>query len=397
MTGDFTAFALIVLIVAAVGSVAIASSRLSAWLRVPAPFLFLAGAAIVVKLAPSLHPPHQTVERVVTVALAVILFDGGLHIGWRRFRSSAALILVLGIAGTALTTAGAAVLGHFGFGFAWYAAVLLATAIAPTDPAVVFSVLGGKEIGGPSGTLLEGESGANDPVGIALMASLISAGGLSAGAFGQVVGTFLLQLAVGAAVGAAGGWLLQWAIRRLPLPNEGLYPLRTLAAALLLYGIAGVAHGSGFLAVFLAGIVLGDAEAPFKREVERFHASLSSLAEIVAFVVLGLTVNLNTLGELRVWLPGVVIAAVLAAVIRPLIAAACLVGSRLHLRERTFVALVGLKGAVPILLGTLLLTAHVADRQRLYGIVVVVVGFSVLIQGSLVPLLVRRLRLVLRA
>jgi potassium/hydrogen antiporter len=129
------------------------------------------------------------------------------------------------------------------------------------------------------------------------MASLISAGGLSAGAFGHVGGEFLLQMAVCAGAGAAGGVGLLWFMRRVPLPGEGLYPLRTLACALLLFAIATLAHGSGFLAVFTAGIVLGDGRAPYKREVERFHSALASLAEIVAFTVLGLTVDLNVISR----------------------------------------------------------------------------------------------------
>ncbi len=142
-----------------------------------------------------------------------------------------------------------AALAHGLFGLDWRAALLLGTALAPTDPAVVFSVLGRREVTGRSGTILEGESGANDPVGIALLASLLTAGqaaGLAAA--GSVAGQFLLQLAVGAAVGAAGGALLVRFMRHVPLPSEGLYPLRVLASALVIYGAAAVAHGSGFLA-----------------------------------------------------------------------------------------------------------------------------------------------------
>ena len=207
--------------------------------------------------------------------------------------------------------------------------VLLATAVAPTDPAVVFSVLGQREVSGRGDVILKGESGANDPVGIALMASLIAAGGLSAGAFAHVGGEFLLQMAVGAAVGVAGGAALLWFMRRVPLPGEGLYPLRTLACALLLFAVATLAHGSGFLAVFTAGIVLGDGRAPYKREVERFHSALASLAEIVAFIVLGLTISLDVIGRADVWVPGLVLGAALAFVIRPVLVGLCLVPARL--------------------------------------------------------------------
>ena len=204
---DTQPFALLVLLTAAAGLVAALPSRPTERVKIPSPALVLAGAAIAVHVVPALHaPPRLAVERVVTVTLACILFDGGMHIGWSRFRSAAVPIATAGVLGTFGTVAAAAAFAHLAFGLAWYLAVLLATVIAPTDPAVVFSVLGQHEISGRSGTILEGESGTNDPVGIALMASLISAGGLSAGAFAHVGGEFLVQMTVGAAIGAAAAW-----------------------------------------------------------------------------------------------------------------------------------------------------------------------------------------------
>jgi cell volume regulation protein A len=393
-TGPFAQF-LLLLSLAAVA--AVLSNRLTARLRVPAPALFLAAAAAAAATLPGLGaPPERTVERIVTVALVYILFDGGMHIGWRRFRAAAAPIVVVGVAGTFLTTAAVAAVAHFGFGFSWYVALLVGTAIAPTDPAVVFSVLGQREIAGRSSTILEGESGANDPVGIALLVSLLAAGSLSSGALAHAAGEFVLQMGVGAALGLIGGRALLWFIRRVSLPSEGLYPLRTLACVLVLYGATTIAHGSGFLAVFVAGIVLGDERAPFKREVERFHSALASLGEIVAFVVLGLTVNLGDLTRTDVWVPGLALGASLALVIRPLLVGLCLMPAKLRRGEQAFVLFAGLKGAVPILLGSLLLAANIQGAHRLYGIVIIVVAFSVLVQGSLVPTVARALRLPMR-
>jgi potassium/hydrogen antiporter len=275
--------------------------------------------------------------------------------------------------------------------------LLLGTALAPTDPAVVFSVLGRREVAGRSGTILEGESGANDPVGIALMASLLTAGqtaGLDAA--GAVVGGFLVQLVVGAAVGVAGGVLLVGFMRRVPLPSGALYPLRVLASALVIYGAATVAHGSGFLAVFIAGILVGDARAPYKGEIERFHAALASLAEIVAFIVLGLTVGLHTLPDGGAWVIGLTLAVLLTFVVRPLLVGLLLLPIRLAWEERLFVLWAGLEGAVPILLGTFLLTAEVPDASRLYAVIFVVVAFSVLVQGGLVPVVAARLGVPMR-
>jgi cell volume regulation protein A len=387
-------YALAILLASGAALAAVLLNRVTERIRVPAPLLMLVGAAAVAKLVPALGISDVvTVEHVVTIALALILFDGGMHIGWRRFRAAAAPIAFVGVVGTFLTAGAGTVLLHAWFGLDWYLAALVATAVAPTDPAVVFSVLGRREIRGRSGTILEGESGANDPVGIALMASLLAAGGLSWVAAGQVVGQFALQMAIGLAVGAIGGKALVWFVRRVALPNEALYPLRTVFCALALYGLATIAHGSGFLAVFVAGIVIGNPSAPFKREIERFHSALASLGEIVAFLVLGLTVDLTVLARSDVWVPGLALGVALAVFIRPLFAGLCLLPARLRPTELAFVLFAGLKGAVPILLGELLRAADVPQAQRLYGIVVVVVVFSVLVQGGLVPTAVRVLRL----
>ena len=165
-------FAVVVLIAAVVASVAVASHRLTERTRIPAPALFLVAAAIASDVFPSLTPGSVTVTQdVVTVALVALLFDGGMNIGWRRFRTTAGAIVWTGVVGTFLTAAGVTAAAHWLAGFSWQGALLLGAALSPTDPAVVFSVLGRREISGRSGTLLEGESGANDPVGISLMAA----------------------------------------------------------------------------------------------------------------------------------------------------------------------------------------------------------------------------------
>jgi len=388
---DVTSFGWVVAAVALAATAAILSNRLSARIRVPAPALFLVGAAVASDVFPGLNVlSTTTVQRVVTVALVVILFDGGAHIGWRRFRSAAGAVLSVGVLGTLLTAGAVAVLAHVALGFSWPAALLLGTALAPTDPAVVFSVLGRREIVGRSGVILEGESGANDPVGIALMVALLSASGLDGfSAVGHGLVEFALQMVLGAAVGIAGGGALLWFMRRVALPSEGLYPLRTLAAAAGIYGVATVAHGSGFLAVFISGIMLGDARAPYKREIERFHASLASLAEIVAFTVLGLTISLAELPRVNALSGGVVLAVALAFVIRPILVGLTLLPVRLRRGERIFVLWSGLKGAVPVLLGTYAFSAGVPDARRIYDTIFVVVTFSVIVQGGLVPLVAR--------
>ena len=389
---------MIIAVISVAGLLAVWSNRVSERVRVPAPAIFLVAAAVISDLVPALaRVPVVTVQRVVTVMLILLLFDGGMHIGWRRFRAAAGPVLWIGVVGTAVTAAGVAVLAHLVFGFDGRVGLLLGVALAPTDPAVVFSVLGRREVSGRSGTLLKGEAGANDPVGIAAMAALLAAG--TAGglhAVGAGVGEFVLEMIVGGSVGVAGGYGLSVAMRRLPLPSGALYPLQTLLGAGAIYGLATVAHGSGFLAVFVAGILVGDLRAPYKAEVERFHSSLASLAEIIAFAVLGLTVSLSGLAAGNAWLTGLALAVLLAFLVRPVLVGVLLLPVKLSAGERLFVMWSGLKGAVPILLGTYLLSAGVPGADRLYQVVVVVVAFSVIVQGGLVPTVARHAKVPMR-
>lgn len=394
MVENIVPFGLVLLGAAIVVSLALLSNRVGAKLRVPGPAIFLLGAAAASDLMPGLDGLSiVTVEQIVTVALILILFDGGMGIGIRRLRLALAPVLVVGVVGTLLTAAAVAVLAHVLFDIPWLLALLLGTALAPTDPAVVFSVLGNREVRGRAGVILEGESGANDPVGITLLIGLLMVGAGAGGvgsAIGTVTITFVVQMMVGAAIGIGGGWLLLRVMRRVPLPSEGLYPLRTFAVSIGIYGLATVAHGSGFLAVFVAGILIGDASAPFKREIERFHSSLAGLAEIVAFVVLGVTVSLQETIRSEAWLIGLVLAVLLTFVVRPLLVGPLLMAVRLTGGERVFVLWSGLKGAVPILLGTYVLASGAAPDRLVYHVIFVVVLFSVVVQGGLVPTVAAR-------
>ncbi|HEV7192651.1 MAG TPA: cation:proton antiporter [Jatrophihabitantaceae bacterium] len=387
---DVEPFGLVTFVVALAMLAALASSRISERLGVPAPVVFLVAAAAASNAWTSLGSLSiKTDQRIVTVALVVILFDGGMHIGWRRLRPNVGAVVWLGIAGTVVTAGAMSVAAHVLFGFGWRSALLVGTALAPTDPAVVFSVLGRREISGRTGTLLEGESGANDPVGIALMISILGAGS-GGGAVLRGVGEFALQMALGLIIGVVGGILLRWVVQRVRLPSAALYPVQTVALALLVYGGATVARGSGFLAVFVAGIVLGDVRWPHRRQVRQFTAALSSVSEIVAFVVLGLSVSLHDVfGDGRVW-TGLALAALLVLVARPLFVGLVLLPVRLNRGERVFVLWSGLKGAVPILLGTYVVAQGAANAGRIYDLIFIVVTASVIVQGGLVPIVARR-------
>jgi potassium/hydrogen antiporter len=385
--GELGDFGLIVLVVSGGVLLALLVHKASARFPVPAPALFLL-AALATPVALS---DIQTVERIGVVALIMILFDGGMDIGWRRFRRAVIPIASLGVIGTFTTALVMAVCAHYLVGFDWTTAGILAAALAPTDPAVMFSILGNREIGGRTGTILEGEAGVNDPVGIALMIGMLEFATADDGSLWMVAEEFVLEMGVGLAVGVAGSALLVLFIRRVQLPSEGLYPLRTLAAAGVIYGIASVAGGSGFLAVFIAGLVLGDLDLPHKRQIRRFHMALASLAEIVVFVALGLTVSVSQLFENNIWLDGLVLAVALAFIARPVGLAPLLAPLRLRTGEKLFLAWGGLRGAVPILLAAFAILAEVDDARRIYEIVFVVVTFSVIVQGATIPFVASRL------
>jgi cell volume regulation protein A len=394
--GEITHYGLVILGVSAVVAVALLSNKLSEHVPIPAPAIFLLAAAVTVHFWPAIGRKLSIlgVERVAVVALILILFDGGMRVGWKRFRVAAVPISVLGVFGTFTTAALVALAGHYLFDFSWTGAGILGAALAPTDPAVMFSVLGKREVGGRTGTILEGESGVNDPVGIALMLGMIEFATHDDATFWVVVKEFALEMSIGLAIGIAGALVFLEALRRIHLANPALYPLRSLATAGVIYGAAAVAHGSGFLAVFVAGILIGDAAYPGRRDVERFHTTLASLAEVVVFIGLGLTVHKVNLAP--VWKDGLLIALVLAFFARPFGIAPFLAPLRLRRGERLFVMWGGLKGAVPILLAAFALLEHVPGSERIYGIVFVVVAFSVIAQGSTVPLVARRLGIPMR-
>jgi potassium/hydrogen antiporter len=389
-------FAAVVLIVAGGLFVAVATSKVAAWFPIPGPAIFLIIAALASDVFPGLSVVSiETASRIGIVALVVILFEGGMGVGWRRFQRSWPEITMLGVLGTFGTALLVALFAHTVLDLSWTLAAVLGAALAPTDPAVMFSVLGRKEIRGRTGTTLLGESGVNDPVAISLMIGALEFATNDNASFWAAAFEFLSEMAVGLALGVLGAIVVREAIRRIDLPSETLYPILALAFAGVLYGVTTLAHGSGFLAVFVAGVLFGDVRAPYKGEIERFHKSLASLAEIAVFAVLGLTITLGDFDG-SLWLDGLLLALVLAFVARPVVVGLLTLPMRLRWGERLFVMWGGLRGAVPIMLGTLALLEGIDDGERVYDLIFVVVAFSVLVQGTTIPYVAPRLGVPMR-
>jgi cell volume regulation protein A len=380
--GEIAAFGEIIFVGAGGMALALASVRLSERVAVPAPAVFLILAALASDLFPRLGElSFQTVERMGVAALIPILFDGGLRIGWRRFRATAVPIGVLGIGGTFMVAAVVAAAAHFLVGFTWTTAAILAAALAPTDPAVMFSVLGRRAIAGPTRTILEGEAGINDPVGIALTVGVLDYTVGGHGSFTRIGGEFVLSMVIGLAVGLAAALLFGRAKPRLSMPTESLDVVAAVTFAALVYAAASVAHGSGFLAVFVAGLALGDGQLTRRPALVYSVTSLAAISEIVVFVALGLTVHLGDFATATLWRDGFAVAVILILA-RAVVVGVLLAHSTLAPAARAFVAWGGLKGAVPILLATFAVLRAVEGARHIYDIVFFVVMFSVLVQGT---------------
>jgi cell volume regulation protein A len=390
-------FAAILLALGAGVALAVLSTRLTTWIPIPSPAVFLVVAAVVSDLFPRLYAevPALTVERIAVVALIVILFNGGMDIGWRRFRGAFGPILSLGVLGTFATAGIVAVFAHYVLGFEWMTAGVIGAALAPTDPAVMFSVLGQRAIAGRSGVTLEGEAGVNDPAGIALMIGMIELATHDDASRFVIFREFAVEMTIGAAVGIVGALAMVALLRRFTLPAPALSPILALALAGGLYGVTALAHGSGFLAVFIAGLVVGDTRTPYTSEIERFHGALAVLAEIAVFVVLGLVVRIDSL-TLDVWVDGIALVLALAVLARPPVVLAALAPFDFSREERAFIAWCGLKGAVPILLAAFAVLQGVEEATTVFYIVFVVVLLSVVGQGTPVPWILRRLGIPMR-
>ena len=332
--------------------------------------------------------------RVGTAALVLILFDGGLNTpvpAVRAVLAPASLLATLGVVGTAAMVAGAAWL----LGLDPTLAMLVGAVVSSTDAAAVFAVLRGSGLSLKRrvGTTLEVESGLNDPMAVILttLVTTHALAGRESPSWWAVGGEVVAQLVVGAAAGLIVGRVGRMLLNRIRLPAGGLYPVLTLAFALLAYGSATLSFGSGFLAVYIAGLVLGDGQLPYRRSLLRVHDALAWLSQIVMFLLLGLLVFPSRMVEVA--LPGLVLALVLAFVARPLVVALCLLPFRYKPREIGYVGWVGLRGAVPIILATYPILAGVAGGARLFDLVFFIVVVNAVLPGMTVSRVTRWLRL----
>ncbi len=364
-------------------------SRPSERIGVPVVLVFLLIGLLVGAYLPEGTIDFDLAFRLGTVGLVLILFDGGLNTPFRQVRqylAPASLLATVAVVGTALLVALAAWL----LGLGWMEALLLGAIVSSTDAAAVFSSLRGSgvQLRRRVGATLELESGLNDPMAVILTLTLTSQL-LGAGPFS--LGSFLidvaLQLLIGLLAGLALGWLGTRLLARIRVPAAGLYPALTLALALLAFGLPTLFMGSGFLAVYVAALMLGNQRLPYRSGILRVHDAMAWLAQISMFLVLGLL----AVPELLIaagW-RGLALALVLALIARPLMVLLCLLPFGYRGAESGFIAWVGLRGAVPILLATYPVLAGVAGASELFHLVFFVVVVNALIPGATVRWAVR--------
>jgi cell volume regulation protein A len=372
---------------------AVASSSFSSRFGVPALVLFVAAGMLAGSegIGGIDFENYEWAHGVGTVALAIILFDGGLRTSYASFRRGLAPALGLATVGVALTTVITGAAAAWVLGLPLIEGMLLGAIVGSTDAAAVFSALRGSglRLRGRVDAALEVESGANDPMAVFLTLGLLEVrlGRMEPG--WGLAWFFVLQIVVGAAVGLGMGWAGVQLNRRLRLAATGLYPVLATAVALLAFGVAAELHGSGFLAVYLAGIVGGNERTVQRRGVLFFTDGIAWLAQIVMFVVLGLLSFPSHV--LAVAWQGLSIGAVLIVVARPLAVAAVLMPFRFTAREVAFIAWAGLKGAVPIVLALFPLLLGLPSGKLLFNVVFFIVLLSAVTQGWSLPAAARRL------
>lgn len=332
---------------------------------------------------------YDTAFRLGSLALVLILFDGALNTRVSTLRRVAGPSLVLATLGVVLTAALTAAAGLL-LGLAPPVAVLIGCVVSSTDAAAVFNVLrgGGIRLRGKTGPILEVESGINDPM--AMMLTVVGTEYFvgTRPDVGGTVGFLALQLAVGVVGGLAIGALGGLVLRGARLPAAGLYPVLTVAIALLAFGIASLLGGSGLLAVYVAGLVLGEGRLPYRAGVLRVHDALAWLAQLAMFLMLGLLVSPSSMVELAD--EGILVAGALILLARPIAVLLRLVPFAMALRERLFVAWVGLRGAVPIILATYPVLNDVPSAHEIFNVVFFVVLVNGFVPGATLARLARR-------
>lgn len=336
--------------------------------------------------------------RLGVLALVLIIFDGGLNTPLEALRTVLRPAIALATVGVVLTATIVALFARLA-GLSWSAAWLMGAVVSPTDAAAVFATLrtSGLTLRTRVGHLLEAESGFNDPVAVLLTVTVTAiairfTGEGTGASIWMLPVTAVREIAIGAAAGAAAGIAGTKILARAKLDAPGLYPVLTLALALSTFAVPSVIGGSGFLAVYVAAVFLTRKELPYQPSILRVHDAFAWLAQIGMFIVLGLLSFPSRMVDAAA--PGLAIAAALTLVARPIAVAVCVLPFGYSLRETLFLGIMGLRGAVPVVLATMPVIAGVPGARRLFDVVFFIVVANTLIPGTAAGWLARKLHVV---
>ena len=371
----------VVLIAGGLMALALLASLVAGRIRVPGLVLFLALGMLIGSdgLGWIAFSDYELARDIGVIAIALIIFEGGLAAGFSEIRPVLRPAIALAIVGTIATAVITGFAAAWLFDLSTLEGMLLGSIVASTDAAAIFAVLRGSTMRRRLARTLEGEAGFNDPVAALLVLGFID--WIQDPGYGvlDMAGSMVAELAIGTVVGLLVGRGAVWAFRTLQFGSSGLYPVASITTAALAFGVADVAHGSGFLAVYLAGLTLGSAQMPAKRSVVAFHEGLAWVAQLITFLTLGLLVFPSQLGD--VWLEGTILALLLAVVARPVATYLATVGAGFTLAERTALGWAGLRGAIPVVFATFPVLAGIGDSAAIFNIVFLAVLVSTVLQG----------------
>ncbi len=383
---------LILLLGAVVVIAAIVAARIAHRIGLPALLVFLGLGLALGEAGLGVRFDNAALAQALGLsALVLIVAEGGLTTNWMHARAAAPAALTLATAGVAVSILVVAVVSHWLLPLPWRNALLLGAVLAPTDAAAVFSVLRKLPLPPRLSGMLEAESGLNDAPAV-LAVTLLSGTGLHTSAPALVAGIVGYELAAGAVIGLLAGLLGALSLRRVALPASGLYPIAVLALIVASYGAASLARASGFLAVYIAALVLGNVRLPHRPATRGFAEGIAWLAQIGLFVMLGLLASPARLP--RAVLPALVAGSVLVLIARPTAVIVSTLPLRVPWRQQAFLSWAGLRGAVPIVLATIPLSAHSPGATGLFDLVFVVVVVFTLLQGPTLPWAARRLKVI---
>lgn len=329
-----------------------------------------------------------------TVALAIILGEGGITTKWHSVRPQLGLSVVLSTVGVFASVAIMATFLVYVLGFGWQVALVIGAVVSSTDAAAVFSVLRRLNLPRRITATMELESGLNDAP-VVILVTVLSVPTRSIAPWWEIILLIAYELVAGAVIGFVIAWAGVQLLRRGTLPSSGLYAVTAIGLLIFTFSIASLAHTSGFLAVYVAGVVLGNAQLPYKRATVAFAEAVAWLAQIGLFVMLGLLVSPHDIPA--VILPALLVGGVLLFVARPISVFLSSIGNRVSLRDQAFYSWSGLRGAVPIVVATIPITHGIARSDEILHMVFVLVVIFTLVQGTTLPQVARGLRLAGRA